>query len=241
VNRNLFFALLIYVVPQVVAGQRINVLYVGNSLTYINNLPQIVKLIAESEGVEMSYRVLAFPNYALEDHWNEGSAKREIASGKYDFVVVQQGPSSQQEGRAMLLNDGLKFAKVCAANNTQLAFFTVWPSKERFGDFAGVIKSYKLAADSTKSILCPVGQAWLKVWEREPGFVLYGEDNFHPDYSGSFLAALVIYGSLIKKADLKFMDYNKVKSNTLPKADFEILLAAAQQTLEESKDVKGQR
>ena len=46
--------------------------------------------------------MLARANYALKDHWNEGELQSLIKSGNFDFVVVQQGPSSQAEGRAML-------------------------------------------------------------------------------------------------------------------------------------------
>lgn len=222
-------------------SQKVNVLFVGNSLTYSNNLPEIVKQVAICDSVELNYKMLALPNYAVEDHLRDGHVVSEIKSGKYDFVIVQQGPSSQQEGRMMLLNDGLKLAKLCAENKTRLAFFTVWPAKERFGDFPRVLETYQLAADSTKSILCPAGNAWLKVWDANPEIMLYSVDNFHPSYRGSLLAAIVIYGSIRKKTNLSFVSYNLLSTGSVSRAEFKILVEAAQQTLSDIKRMKREK
>src|SRR5688572_18260251 len=177
---------------QAQSQKKINVLFLGNSLTYFNNLPELMKQIAASDSVEMSYRSICFPNYALIDHWNDGNAQKEIQSGKYNFVIVQQGPSSQQEGRTYLVEWGLKFDSLCDKHRAKLVSYMVWPSKERSGDFGGVHDSYKLLADSAKAIFSPAGKAWQLVWEENPEFKLYSEDNFHPNYRGSLLAAMVI-------------------------------------------------
>jgi len=240
--KKIFFLFLIYSSVLSAFGQRkINVLFVGNSLTYYNNLPELVSLIAKSDSVQLTYKMLAFPNYALEDHLNDGLVPIEIKSGKYDFVIVQQGPSSQQEGRTMLLDDALEISRLCKENKTRLAFYTVWPSKARSMDFPAVLETYQLAADSTKSILCPAGKAWLKVWESNPDFKLYGQDDFHPNYQGSLLAAFVIYGSVLRKTNLRFASYQALKKFNLTKTDFKILLQAAEHVLVENKKQQKQK
>lgn len=118
--------------------EKINVLFLGNSLTYYNNLPELVKQLAEGDGVKMTYQSIALPNYALVDHWSDGKAQREIQSGKFNYVIIQQGPSSQQEGRTYLLEYGLKFDSLCDKHNAKLAVYMVWPAKARAGDFDGV-------------------------------------------------------------------------------------------------------
>jgi hypothetical protein len=230
-SRRLFFLCCILFSFSVCAQQKITVLFVGNSLTYANNLPELVKTIATCDHTLLDFKMLALPNYALVDHLNDGQVISEIQSKKYDFVVVQQGPSSQAEGRSMLINDGLKFARLCAENNSQLAFYTVWPSKARSFDFQGVLESYRKAAETSNSILCPAGNAWLQVWKSYPEFKLYSEDNFHPSYSGSLLAALVIYGSLTKKNEFDFVSFTSFNNIPLSKEDFNILKRSARFTL----------
>ena len=218
--------------------QKINVLFVGNSLTYTNNLPELVRKVASHDSVELNYRSLCFPNYALVDHWNDRTVINEINSGNYNFVIVQQGPSSQAEGRTYLINYGLKIDSLCKKNRCRMAVYTVWPAKARSFDFEGVIKSHKMLADSARAILCPAGSAWLNVWETNPEIKLYGQDNFHPGYNGTLVAALVIYGSIRKKNNLGFVPYEAVQNPNLTRAEFNALLKAVQLTLKENRQQK---
>ena len=114
-------------------------LFIGNSLTYTNDLPDIVERRAKERGIDVRTQMVAKPSYALEDHWNEGCIQVLIESKMFDFVIVQQGPSSQEEGRVMLLEYGAKLKELCNGNDAKLAFFMVWPAKVSYHTFDGVI------------------------------------------------------------------------------------------------------
>ncbi len=83
-----------------------NLLFIGNSLTYSNNLPELVEAFALTQGKNISVTTIAKGNYALIDHWGEGVIQTRIETGNYDFVIVQQGPSSQPYGRGLLIEYG---------------------------------------------------------------------------------------------------------------------------------------
>ena len=169
-----------------------SLLFVGNSLTYSNNLPERVKTLAKQKGIKLSIEVLALPNYALEDHWNDGKVQSKISSNKYDFVIIQQGPSSQSDGRAMLIEYGAKFSKLCANHNTKLMFYMVWPAIINYQTFDDVIKNYIEAAQLSNAILCPVGVKWKEYIDKTKDYTYYGTDGFHPSTRGSEIAAEVI-------------------------------------------------
>ncbi len=177
----------------------VNLLFVGNSLTYTNDLPGLVEQIASSKGVKVGTRMLALPNYALEDHWNDGKLQDHIKSEEFDYVIVQQGPSSQADGRIMLLTTGAQIKELCEQHNTKLAFFMVWPARVNYHTFGGVIKNYGDAAKETNSILCPVGQVWKDHFDATNDFSYYGPDQFHPSELGSSVAAQVIFETLIQR------------------------------------------
>lgn len=184
--------------PVVVSDSAKSILFVGNSLTYFNDLPKIVARIGKDSGIEIKTEMVAYPNYALEDHWNDGSIQVLIANNKYDFVVVQQGPSSQADGRIMLLDYGTRIKNICIPHNTQLAFFMVWPAFANFHTFDGVINNYTNAAVATNSLLCPVGKIWKEYFLATGDYSYYGGDMFHPSYRGSENAALIIFKTLFK-------------------------------------------
>lgn len=169
-----------------------NILFIGNSLTYTNDLPELVKKQAKLQGIKINYKLVAFPNYAIVDHWNNGKVQKLISSKKYDFVVIQQGPSSQSDGRAMLIDFGKKYSSFCEANNAKLCYFMVWPSLNYYHTFDGVIKNHKDAAAINNAILLPVGEVWKDYFDSTNNFHYYGSDGFHPSLAGSEAAAKVI-------------------------------------------------
>ncbi len=173
-----------------------NILFVGNSLTYYNNLPLLVKTEAASRGVIVNTKMLASSNYAIVDHWADGEVQTLISSGIYDFVIIQQGPSSQQSGYDMLLNSGADYAAICEANDARLAYYMVWPAIVNYFTFDNVIANYTAAAEANNAILCPVGRRWKEHFDQTNDFSYYGSDQFHPSLQGSRIAAEVIVQSL---------------------------------------------
>jgi hypothetical protein len=200
VIRLIVFLLLIFSSLTFSFGQDPNrsttILFVGNSLTYTNDLPDLVAQLGTASGQTIHVEVLAFPNYSLEDHWNEGNLQKLIKDSSFDFVIVQQGPSSLAEGKGMLLEYGEKIKNLCKRKNSKLAFFMVWPAKENYQHFDGVIQNYTEAATKTQSVLCPVGKIWKEHFDRTNDFEYYGPDGFHPSMIGSKVAAEVIYKTL---------------------------------------------
>src|SRR4051812_31473667 len=81
------------------SGPGTGALFVGNSLTYTNDLPGLVRALAAAVGHPLAVASVALPDYSLEDHWNQGDALRAIARGGWSFVVLQQGPSSLEDSR----------------------------------------------------------------------------------------------------------------------------------------------
>jgi hypothetical protein len=174
------------------------ILFVGNSLTYSNDLPKLVAQYGASKGNQITTQTLAYGGYALEDHWNDGELQQLITKGSFDFVVVQQGPSSQADGREMLFDYGERIAALCEVRGAKLVFFMVWPAKVNYHTFDGVIKNYTDAAAHSGSLLCPVGKVWKDHFDSTNDFSYYGPDQFHPSLEGSTVAAQIIYETLFK-------------------------------------------
>jgi hypothetical protein len=167
------------------------VLFVGNSLTAANDLPAMV---ARLGGFDVQVR--APGGYALEDHWDLTDVADVIARGGYDFVVLQQGPSSLPDSRVNLIEWTKRWADEARAHGTRPAVLTVWPERERFSVFADVVRNHRDAARGANALLLPAGQAWRNVFRRRPAIRLYGPDAFHPSPLGTYLAALVAYTGL---------------------------------------------
>ena len=177
-------------------GSGDDVLFVGNSLTYTNDLPGLVQGLATAAGFRLHTASVAYAGYSLADHLEQHDALRAIAGGGWRLVVLQQGPSSLVESREMLRRDTVLFDQRIRAARARTALFSVWPESTRQSAFGDVAVSYAAAAADVGGIYLPVTQAWLEAWKRDPSLPLYSEDGFHPSEQGSYLAALVIAGVL---------------------------------------------
>jgi hypothetical protein len=172
----------------------LNVLFIGNSLTYTNDLPATVAGLAASDSGKINYHTVAEPGFALVDHLDGGSdAVDQIGRGGWDFVILQQGPSSLPESRDLLIEGTRKFYEYIRLVGARTALYMVWPDKSRYAFFEDVRVSYKLAADTVGGLFLPAGESWLTAWQADANLALYGSDNFHPSPLGTYLAALVIY------------------------------------------------
>ena len=177
---------------------KFNVLFIGNSLTYTNDLPEMLRVLIESVQQGPAHiEVAAYANFGLEDHWVNGGARDAINGGGWDVVVLQQGPSAT-EGRPSLLEYTGRFDEEIAAVGARTALYMVWPSKARFFDFDGVSESYAQAAEQVGGLLYPAGEAWRLAWQRDSTIQLYGPDGFHPTGAGTYLAALVMFQQLTR-------------------------------------------
>lgn len=213
------------------ANQAVRVLFIGNSLTYSNDLPSIVEALAETAGRKRpAFKAIVFGGYSLEDHWTQGEARREISRAKWDIVVLQQGPSASTEGRLSLLEYTRRFSEEIRRSGAKTALYMVWPSVERAQDFDRVSESYQMAAKEIDGLLFPAGEAWRMAWRRDPDLKLYSMDGLHPTIMGSYLAALVIYEQLYGQAFKGTPHRLKLRSGTeieIPREQARLLEEAA--------------
>ena len=223
--------------PQLV-GTGMPVLFIGNSLTYVNDVPGIVQALADSAGgPPLAVETVAFPDYALIDHWNEGiasgRARGEIAKRGWKFVVLQQGPSSVELNRDTLRLATKLFAQDLSRIGATPALFSAWPTIDRRQDFPRAIESYTLAASDVNGVLLPIAAAWIAAWKRDSTLALYS-DGLHASVAGSYLSALVIYAGLERHSPVGLPSRVRLRSGATlfidPKVAAVLQAAAAEAT-----------
>lgn len=201
------------------------ILFVGNSLTYANHMPKILEHIVSKFGKSTTTASVSKPNYALEDHWNDGEFQAMLKKGGIKHVIVQQGPSSQSYGKESLITFGEKFKTVCNEAGASLGFYMVWPSRKYYYTFDGVIANYSNAATHNQALLFPVGVAW-RAYNQDATSKqsLYDSDGFHPSGAGSFLAALTIFHQLYPNQDLSQMNIKDYTQWVHDQASFDTII-----------------
>jgi len=199
------YGMLLWLLPMACGGSdpvwpgdgAVRVLFIGNSLTFYNDLPDMLHELAQADGGRvLETRDLSQAAYALEDHWNDGWPREVLAEGGWDVVILQQGPSSLPENRENLVTWSMRWANAIRAQGGVPALYMVWPERARMSYFDDVSLSYRIAAEAADGVLFPAGDAWIAAWDEDPTLPLYGPDDFHPSEMGTYLAALTIYRGL---------------------------------------------
>jgi hypothetical protein len=186
------------------AGEGPAVLFVGNSLTYFNDMPEIVAAISLGADDVPPLRVamVAFPDYSLEDHWNRGDALDAIDEGGWDVVVLQQGPSTLPANREHLIEWAGRFAERIRAVGARPALLSVWPIDGSEAGYDATLASYAGAADAVDGILIPAGEAWRQVRARDADLDLTIVDGFHPSLLGSVIAAYSAWHAIVGRSPI---------------------------------------
>jgi len=222
-------------------AEPLKLLFLGNSLTFSNDLPAVVRALGKVDGVAIKTRTIANPNAALEDHWRSSRTQRLVAEGNWDYVVMQQGPSSLAKNQRNLRDWSVRWSEAIRAAGAQPAMYMVWPSARHFRSFDAVGESYANAAVAADAKLLPAGRAWLEAWRLDPGLKLYGRDGFHPSPMGTLLAAIVIYAGVTGGAPETLPARIKVgeRSVRISEATEKVLLAAVAELMVPAERVDG--
>lgn len=170
------------------------VLFIGNSLTYVNDLPGTLRDVARAAGDTVSVASVAVANTALIDHAKgQTDALGAVRSRRWDHVVLQQGPTSLRLCRDTLVLSARLFEGPVRSSGAVPALMMTWPASDRIAFFDAVRDSYRAAARAVNGDFYPVGEAWREAWRRDPSLALHAGDGYHPAPLGTLLAALVIY------------------------------------------------
>lgn len=201
---------------QVFAQDSISVLFIGNSYTYVNDLPGIVDSISSNLGKTVSYDSQTAGGATLSTHAGNSATYVKINSKPWDYVILQaqsQEPSfpdnqvdTQTLPFALQIADSIYANKFC----TETMFFMTWgyengdpqwaPISTYDGMQTRLRNAYVRFSDSVQGSVSPVGMAWKYVRENYPTIDLYAPDGSHPSYAGSYLAACTFYAALYRES-----------------------------------------
>lgn len=86
----LLFTIAIFLFKISFAQEKINVLFLGNSYTYVNDLPAIIEGIASDENKVFYHESVTPGGCTLFQHVTSQNSLSKIRKGNWDFVVLQE-------------------------------------------------------------------------------------------------------------------------------------------------------
>lgn len=201
------------------------ILFVGNSYTSFNNMPEILKNIAlydPSAQVKIHTEQYTINGARLSTLWNAPERQQYLKNKVWDFVILQPNSlwattksTADETDRSLQI-----WLQAASAAGAMPVFMMTWPRqygsnwyvthKKQIG---GPAEMYQNLHNRTQYLVkkynlleIPAGKYWAYAATHYKTINLYTEDGSHPSVQGSFLLALLIYKTLVDKT-LKDIGY----------------------------------
>lgn len=175
-------------------GDTLNILFVGNSYTYYNNMPQLVSVLSDSTDTKLLTRKSTVGGVTLKNHWlgERGlKTKEKIAAGGYDIVVIQGHSMETIDAPEDFKEYSKELCNFARAHGAKPYFYMTW-GREKVPQYQEEITAmYEEVARQNAAGLIPVGKAWELARNLRPDLELFVPDGSHPSAIGSFLIASV--------------------------------------------------
>ena len=186
--------------------QPLRLLFIGNSYTYFNNLPEMFAKLAEAGQHAVETAMVAPGGWRLRDHWERGLATKVLHEGQWDYVVLQEqstlGVNAVIDGQPRVTSDEVfqpyadKWAAEVRKAGARPVFYLTWARKATPDDQSVLNAAYMRAARASHGTVAPVGIAWSEVRQRHRSIELFYADGSHPSTAGTYLAACTFYATI---------------------------------------------
>jgi hypothetical protein len=176
----------------------LRVLFIGNSYTYVNMLPEMLRQfsLARKQPRPLDYRMIAPGGCSLERHWQSGTAQKAIAEGGWDYVVLQDHSLGPITNSASMWRHARLFDREVRKVGGKTVFYSTWARKNAPASQSQITAAYSGIAAELGVLCCPAGPAWASVIHERPSLELYQSDGSHPSPAGTYLTACVFYSVL---------------------------------------------
>ena len=186
----------------------IRILFIGNSYTYYNSSPELLKALIHEKFPDqvVETQLISGGGMTLADHWQNEGTIQTIRTGDWDYVVLQE---QSKLGMGVMIDNDIffgqterfyeharKFDAEITKADAKTVFLMTWSVKDKPKEQAILTHAYTAIAKELKAVLAPVGLVWdeLRV---NPKIELYADDGGHPSPMGSYLSAVTLYATLM--------------------------------------------
>lgn len=207
----------------------IQVLFVGDSFTYVNDLPGTFRQLAESGGHSVNAPMVGAGGETLAEHAKSQAELDKIRSQRWQYVILQEQSQvpvfaalnfiDSQSGQTFtneMYTAAQQLDAVIRGQGAQSIFFVAWGrddtraqsmisqhpmSSSQMQQYINA--AYKTVADGLGGrVTVPVGSAWQTARNRGvPDNALWDvNDGYHPAVAGTYLAACVFYAALFNES-----------------------------------------
>lgn len=177
---------------------KIKILFIGNSHTYYNDMPQIAKGIFAAAGLDAEVTMLTQGGMCLKWHCEQKQTRFNILYGGYDYIILQ-GKATNFDPEPYLEYGKKLYDDYISGTDAVPIIYTVWSNRGKKKDQPALTNAGVELAAYMHGSIAPAGEIWQSVLRRRPAPELYREDGNHATPTGSYLAAAAVFYAITRR------------------------------------------
>lgn len=209
-----------------VQGPVTHVLFIGNSYTYVNDLPSTFRALACSGGHKVETGMSAQGGWTLAQHQASPDTARALEGSRWDYVVLQEQsevPAVQASRDQTMAPAVRQLVARIRARGARPVLFLTWGHRDGLPDYGlsdyaamqfALSTAYLTLGRELNVAVAPVGEAWGAARSQSPPLDLWQDDGSHPNMQGTYLAAGVFYAVIFRQSPVGLSDTAGLPAST---------------------------
>ncbi len=194
-------------------GIFMQVLFIGNSFTYFNDMPYTFLNMAKTVDPDSRVESVAYGGYTLAQYCDETTEVGKLVIGKivsyeWDYVVLQEQSLLPCTDKNAFVSAVKKLSGIISQTGAKVILYQTWAYEENSEKLLGtgmtrsemseaLASAYSEAAEASGATVAPVGDMFAQIGSSNHITRLINiNDGYHPSTSGSYLAACVIFRTI---------------------------------------------
>jgi len=183
-----------------------NVIFIGNSYTYYNDLPSLFAAVCAERGISVQTELIAAGGYTLAHFVSESNEygiklREKLAKTAYDYAVIQEQSVRPAESPKTFYNSLGELLELIRANGATPVLYETWGRADGSDTLLSrgwthedmqekLYAAYKHAAEEYGTLLALAGERFHEAYRK--GEEVFAPDGSHPSPVGSRIAAEAI-------------------------------------------------
>lgn len=204
------------------------ILFVGNSFTARNSLPDLLAQLVEAGGKgALEWKLVSAGGASLRQHFNKGDVAALLRDAPWDSVVLQEQSTLPAKNAARMGDNVRDLHALIRQAGARTVLYMTWARADAPETQTAISAAYAESGEQVGATVVPAGLAWQLCLAQEPQIVLHDRDGSHPTLAGSYLAACAFYKVLFAGRAKKIPTLDIA----VPKAEQLALQACARQAV----------
>lgn len=190
----------------------LQILFIGNSQTYTNDLPKMFARLARSGGHVADVDMTAKPGYLLKEHVVDPDTLKKLGGAEWDIVVLQENsniPRDESRVGDYMYPAARTLGQMVKDQGARTILYMTWAEPwyvftDELDNFLAeqvrVSAVHRTIALELGADVAPVGDAFARSLQKRPDLPFWQNDKIHPNYRGTYMAACVFYALIYQQS-----------------------------------------